>query len=90
MPVTGQSLIVSAVAKALCCDIDSVYVLIASGQLPAFNIATNPKAKRKSWRILDADLQAFIARRSSRPSPAPAVRKPRASKASGNVIEFFR
>lgn len=58
---------------------------IASGELPAHNIALHP-GKRPRWRISSADFEAFLQRRRTSPSPARPARK---RKQAGNVIEFY-
>jgi hypothetical protein len=55
---------------------DRVYVLIRTGQLKAFNIATNPMS-RPDWRIDPADFDAFVAGRAVVVAPPPAARRRR-------------
>jgi excisionase family DNA binding protein len=63
---------------------DKVLGWIRSGELRAVNGATSAKG-RPRWLIDRADLAAFEAARSARPTP-PA---PRRRKATAGVIEFF-
>lgn len=69
------------VADRLACDLDTVYSLISSGELCAHNIA--PRTSRKaSWRIAEADLQAFLASRTYQ-RPVPRQRRRRRDVATG-------
>lgn len=61
-------------AKRLAVDPDAVSVLIASKQLPAVNVARDPKAKRPTWRIRPEDLADFELRRMTGKAPATTRR----------------
>ena len=50
-------------ATRLAVDPDAVSELITSKQLPAVNVARDPKAKRPTWRIRPEDLAEFELRR---------------------------
>lgn len=73
-----------AVACRYGCKPEKILAFIASGELRAVNLATRPGG-RPRWKISEADLLAFEARRSARP-PAPRARRNRKDPA---VIEFF-
>jgi hypothetical protein len=55
-------------------DVDAVSALIASKQLPAVNVARDPKSKRPTWRIRPEDLEAFELRRMTGTN-SPATRR---------------
>lgn len=60
-------------------DRGAVTAFIASGELPAFDIARHKDAKRPSWRFKLSDVEAFESSRSSvqskQPEKKPAKRK---------------
>jgi excisionase family DNA binding protein len=60
---------------------------IHSGELAAVNVGRQPGARKPRWRVTEASLGAFEARRASRASPGRA-RSPRRKRA-GAVVEFY-
>lgn len=55
---------------------DTVIAWITSGQLHATNVAADPNARRKSYRISEADLVAFVAARRMRVEPTTTRKRP--------------
>jgi hypothetical protein len=78
---------VADVAAVLAIDDDGVRNLIHTGQLAAFDVSKSPRSRRKTWRITEEALQAFISARSTRQPAAPAPRK---RKPPAGVIQFFK
>lgn len=74
----------SDVAEDLGIDIRTVLRWIKSGELAACNVVAHV-GKKPRWRIAAADLDLFLARRSSAPTP-PAPRRRRKDPA---VKEYF-
>lgn len=56
-----KALTITEAAERLGCEADHVRHLIATGQLPASDIAA--KRSRRMWRIQPADVDAFLAAR---------------------------
>lgn len=56
---------------------DHVLHWIHTGQLRAVNIAKDPNGQRPRWRILEEDLAAFEATRSTSDTVAPRPSTPR-------------
>jgi hypothetical protein len=65
------------VATRLGVDVDAVSGLITSKQLPAVNVAKDPKAKRSTWRVRPEDLEAFELRRMTGMAHATTRRAPK-------------
>jgi hypothetical protein len=59
---------------------------IHAGELPAINVGRKPGAKKPRWRITQAALDAFEAKRAASVAPAPA--RPR-RKSDGYVPTFY-
>lgn len=55
--------------------IQSILAWIASGELPATNVATDRNGKRPTWRIARSDWDLFLASRRAVQAPPPL--KPR-------------
>jgi hypothetical protein len=60
---------------------DSVLALIRGGQLPASNISRNPSG-RPTWRISEADLNAFLESRRFVPPATHSRRQQRKAQAA--------
>ncbi len=73
------------VAKRLAIHPSKVRNWIASGELVAVDISEK-RGGRPRWRISEADLEAFLLRRSA-PAPAPATRRRR--KVDASVTKYF-
>ncbi len=63
-----------------------VIAWINSGELEAYDFSEN-RASRPRWRISQANIDAFLERRASSPTP-PVTRRQRRKKADG-VIQFY-
>lgn len=61
-------------AEYMTCEVHTVLERIADGSLRAFHIG-RPGAKRKTWRIREEDLEAFLEARTNRPALKPTKRK---------------
>ena len=72
------------IAKHLGIKAEKVLTWIRAGELRAFNVATK-QGGRPLWRVKLADLESFIAKRSTSP-PRP---KPARSRIPTDVIEFY-
>ena len=68
------------------CDIDSVYALIHSGKLSAFDIS-KPGSKRATWRISAAAVSDFE-RGKTNVKPPTKRRRSRAKPAAGFVAYY--
>ena len=65
----------------------TVKELIYKGELAALNLSRNAKSSRPRWRITEAALAEFEAKRtSSGPAPRAARRK---KPAAGDVVNFY-
>lgn len=64
-------------ATRLAVDPDAVSALIATGQLPAVNVARSRTAKRPTWRIRPEDLAEFELRRMTSKPHTPTRRQTR-------------
>ncbi len=73
------------VAEELKIHPEKVRGWVKKGELLAVNVAASPTG-RPRWRIAEADLADFLARRSA-PKPTPKMRRRRRVDAS--VIEYF-
>ena len=73
------------VAELLGVNETKVLAWIRAGELGAVNVALR-KGRRPRWRVAQADLEAFLARRSATP-PAQVTRRRR--RTLFDVIEFF-
>ncbi|MGQ0634224.1 MAG: helix-turn-helix domain-containing protein [Planctomycetaceae bacterium] len=73
-----------AVGRLLGVSPEKVIGFIRRGELAAVNIAANPVG-RPRYRISQAALEAFLARR----SVSPAARSLRRPRAPPNVIQFY-
>ncbi len=71
-------------AKFLGCSVDQIRKLNVSGQLPAFNIGVGNS--RRCLRIDEAELQAFLERRTSKP-PSSVNRRRSLPKPKRNWLE---
>lgn len=60
---------------------------IRSGELRAIDVSTRAGAKRPTWRITAASVEAFEALRARTPPPPKVGRR---KKAAGEIIEFIR
>ena len=65
------------IAERWGCKVDKPLSLIASGELPAINIATNRNGGKPRWRITPEALSDFERSRTTQPKPAPVTRKKR-------------
>lgn len=54
-------------------DADTVRTWIATGQLKAVNAGKHPRGGKPRWKILQSDLEAFLAARSNGPARSQAV-----------------
>jgi len=72
------------VAERLVVRVDVVLAWIKRGELRACNVAQRAGG-RPRWRILESDLQTFLASRAAQP-PAPAVRR---RKRDCKIVEYF-
>jgi hypothetical protein len=68
----GSTISPSKLAERWGCKVDKVHTVIRSGELYAFNIATNPHG-RPRWRIPAEAVKQFEERRSAK----PVVKAPR-------------
>jgi hypothetical protein len=75
------------VARRYAVAIEKVYGWIATGQLRAINVASSLSLRRPRWRISEADLAEFEARRTAA-QPVPTKPRPRRKKEDG-LINFF-
>ena len=66
---------------------DKIVAWIRSGELRAFNVASE-KAMSPRWRVAEADLQTFLDRRSN-PAPNPPPQKRARRKKSDAFVEYF-
>jgi excisionase family DNA binding protein len=73
------------VAETIGVSHSKVLTWIASGELRALDLATH-RGQRPRWKIAKADLEAFLARRSTTPTPEPARRRHRVHE---NVREYY-
>ena len=62
------------VAEKYGCKVEKVLVWIASRDLIAINVATNPNGGKPRWRITPEALEDFERARSTRPAPKPIPR----------------
>ena len=83
--MTTSTLTPPQYAKKLGISPDKVLAWIRSGELRAINVAAKPGG-RPRWRISEAAIEAFEARRSATP-PTKPVRRRRRNPA--DVIEYF-
>ncbi len=79
---TDRAITPPALARRLGVNTHKVLAWIARGELRAINLGDG---SRPRWRILPADLEAFLDRRTAQPM-AKATRRRKADPA---VIEFF-
>lgn len=63
------------VAERYRMDVDKVYDMIRSGQLPAVDVSSRPGSRKPRYRIRRQDLEAFEASRATQPPPARPSRK---------------
>lgn len=85
-----QTLTTSDIAIRLAVSADKVRAWIATGELPAINIAANQNGERSRWRISAEDLAAFERRRSNNKQAAKAKPRRKRRSATGSTIEFFK
>lgn len=71
VPLPPPLLTPKEVADRLGVSKDHVYRLITAGELPAVNIAVNPRTSRPELRIREAAVQDFLNRRPAAPQPPP-------------------
>lgn len=71
------------------CSVQHVLTLIGNGQLPGFNVASNPHGKKPRWRIAEADVLDFERRRAGVPVELHKTRRHRRPRLS-EVVEFFK
>lgn len=75
-PTPEAVLTPNQVAKSLCVAPGTVYRLIRAGKLPAMDLSLRQGTGRPRYRILPADLAAFLRTRSVLPpAPRPATRR---------------
>ena len=67
-------------------SVDKVLAWIRSGELVAIDVSTNAKRGKPRWRISEADLATFEARRTATP-PSPKTKRRR--RRDPAVIEYF-
>jgi len=82
--MTSPALSVKDVAKQLGLRTHSILTLIKNGSLVAVDVSLAPGG-RPRWRILQDDLDGFLARR-TRQTPTPRRRK---RKQSTNIRQYF-
>ena len=70
----GSTISPAILAKRWGCKVDKVHTVIRSGELYAFNIATNPHG-RPRWRIPLEAVRQFEQRRSAKPAVIPTRRR---------------
>jgi CubicO group peptidase (beta-lactamase class C family) len=87
MTAVTSMLTAAQVGERLGVDPEAVRSWCASKQLVAINVARNPRGKRPRWRVSEAALDEFLARRTSGKSPEAAPQRRRAKAA--NIIQFF-
>jgi hypothetical protein len=63
-----------AIAKLLGVQAGKVLAWIAASELVAVDLSER-RAKRPRWRVSPADLEAFLERRKSQPTPKPRSRR---------------
>jgi excisionase family DNA binding protein len=88
-----ENLTVAEVAEMLGVHAAQVLTWIRRGELVATNVSATPDAKRPTWRIASAAVDAFRESRESRPQlEAGGVARPRGRRRrhAGKVIEFFK
>ena len=81
-------LTVKAYAERMGVSPDKVLAWIASGELFAINVATNPNGERPRWRIPPEAVKEFEAGRRSIPPQPTSKQKPR-RRAAAAVKQFF-
>lgn len=79
MSGTAAYLRVADIADRLQVKGDTVLGWLHSGALPGFNVASTTNGKRPRWRIDPADLDAFLASRTTGHRPAPTRRRRRSA-----------
>jgi len=70
----GSTISPSELAERWGCKVDKVHTVIRSGELYAFNIATNPHG-RPRWRIPVEAVRQFEERRAAKPAVASTRRR---------------
>ena len=85
MPDPDLARSVRAATEMLDLGQHSVLALIKSGALVASDVSLTPGGKPR-WRILQSDIDEFLARRRHQP---PAPRRRRRRKAAATIKEYF-
>lgn len=83
--VPPETLTVQQVAARYAVAAHTVLAWIRAGELRAVNVARNRRARRPSWRITAAAVEAFEVAR----APQQPVVKSRRRKTRADVIEFY-
>ncbi len=68
---------VNTLAEMLGTSPNTILILIRDKQIAATNIARSPSAKKGRWRVTQAALDEFLARRSSTLTAEPRTTTPR-------------
>lgn len=76
--MTQTHLTPKAICEMLAIGIEPVLNWIHSGQLKAVNVSNSPKRPR--WRISKTDFDAFLASRSTQPTPTKKRKTPKPSR----------
>ncbi|WP_171473414.1 helix-turn-helix domain-containing protein [Frigoriglobus tundricola] len=74
MPTDRPALTVRDAAERFGVGPATVLAWIRAGELPAVNVSRSPRSKKPRWRVSEAALAAFEARRAG--TPPPSARAP--------------
>jgi excisionase family DNA binding protein len=77
---------VTALAHRFGCDKDTIYALIRSGRLPAFNIA-KPGSKRATWRVSASAVDDFD--RGQTTTKPPTKRRKSRAKQAADFVRYY-
>lgn len=76
------------VARILAVNVNKILAWIASGELPAVNVAEKLNGARPRWRISRTALDAFLASRTPAKPQQTVRRSPRAKQDKGYVAYY--
>lgn len=89
MLTPDKRLTVADIAAQCGVDPDTPRTWIATGQLTAVNVCKSPGGRKPRWRVRQADLDEFLAKRANRQRTTPeATARPRRA-AKPPVREWF-
>lgn len=89
MLTPDKRLTIAEIAEQLGVDLDTPRAWIASKQLVAVNVCKSPGGRKPRWRVRQADLDEFLAKRANRQRTTPeATARPRRA-AKPPVREWF-